>query len=153
MEISKLYVRRSALIRASVERVWDEFSTFARIAAWLDRGHKLHEFEPRPGGKVRLSVDIDGTQRFFGGTIVDFQPRAEVSFKDDWEDKDFAPFASGSSYWTFRLSPIDGETLVELFHHGYESDGDRAAQSVEDYENAWDNKHLKKLREIVESDS
>jgi hypothetical protein len=47
--------------------------------------------------------------------------------------------------------PLGDDTLVELLHHGYGPDGDRAAQSVEDYEYAWDSKHLQKLREIVET--
>jgi len=40
---------------------------------------------------------------------------------------------------------------VEIFHHGYERFGDFAHQVLEDYEIGWDNKHLIKLREIVET--
>ena len=75
-----------------------------------------------------------------------------MSLSDDWIDKDFAFYAGERTYWTFRLTAIAKSTLVELFHHGYESFGDDAHQILEDYEIGWDNKHLKKLREIIELD-
>lgn len=152
MEIGQLYVRRSALINARPSRVWAEFKTFERIAAWLDRGHKLHVFDPCLGGKVEFSVDIEGIQRKFGGRINTFEAERELSLSDDWIDKDFAFYAGERTYWTFRLTAIAESTLVELFHHGYENFGNDAHQILEDYEIGWDNKHLKKLREIVELD-
>lgn len=54
------------------------------------------------------------------------------------------------TYWTFRLTPLYGSTLVELFHHGFELAGDAAADSLEGYEQGWDVKHLTALRAIVE---
>ena len=60
LRISLLNVRRSILIQASPTRVWQEFESFERIAAWLGHGHQLHVFEPRLGGQVDMSVEIDG---------------------------------------------------------------------------------------------
>ena len=62
LEIGCLHVRRSILIQAAPKRVWREFETFERIAAWLDRGHQLHAFEPRTGGNADFSVEIDGKE-------------------------------------------------------------------------------------------
>ena len=151
MEIGKLHIRRSALIKAKPATVWEEFTTFERVSAWLDQGHKLHLFEPRLGGKVEFSVELEGAERYFGGEIIVFEPEKELSIKDDWVDKDFAFYASETTFWTFRLSEIKDETLVEIFHHGYERFGDLARQALEDYEIGWDNRHLIKLREIVET--
>ena len=55
VEISQLHIRRSALIKADPGTVWEEFTTFERISAWLDQGHKLLEFEPWLSGKVRFN--------------------------------------------------------------------------------------------------
>ena len=63
LEIGRLHVRRSILIQASPGRVWQEFESFERIAAWLNLGHTLHVFEPTVGGKVAMSVEIDGVAR------------------------------------------------------------------------------------------
>ena len=64
MEIGKLHIRRSALIKAKPATVWEEFTTFKRVSAWLDQGHKLHLFEPRLGGKVEFSVKLEGAERY-----------------------------------------------------------------------------------------
>ena len=55
--IGALYVRRSAFVQATPERVWEEFASFDRLRAWFGIGHTLHAYEPRLGGHVELSVD------------------------------------------------------------------------------------------------
>lgn len=51
-EIGKLAVRRSILIRATPERVWEEFTSFERMRRWflVDR----LEYEPWVGGKFEV---------------------------------------------------------------------------------------------------
>ena len=151
VEISQLHIRRSALIEADPRIVWEEFTIFERISAWLDQGHKLLAFEPRLGGKVRFSVVIEGAERIFGGTVIEFLPGRETTLNDGWEDQDFAYYASVTNYWTFRLTAVGDSTLVELFHHQYEALGERVHDALDSYEMAWDNKHLRKLRETGES--
>lgn len=151
LEIGRLAVRRSAFIHASPERVWREFESEERIRAWLGRGHVLHGIEPRVGGRVELSVELDGARRGFGGSVLVFEPAREMSFEIQWD----APWDASYSrlpptYWTFRLSPLYGGTLVEVFHHGFELAAAAAADSLEGYEDGWDAKHLKALRSVVE---
>jgi uncharacterized protein YndB with AHSA1/START domain len=151
LEIGRLAVRRSAFLQASPQRVWREFETETRIRAWLGRGHVLHAVEPRVGGRVELSVELDGARRSFGGRVLVCEPGRELSFEIQWT----APWEAAYSqlpptYWTFRLSPLYGGTLVEVFHHGFELAGDAAADSLEGYEDGWDAKHLKALRSLVE---
>ncbi len=147
-QISLLNVRRSILINASPARVWEEFTSFERVAAWLNRGHTLHVFEPRLGGKTEMSVEIDGVRQRYGGPILIWEPGREVTFESNWEK---APLTwPVPTLWTIRLTPIYDGTLVELFHHGFERLGVDAADNLEGYESGWDVKHLKALRAIVE---
>ena len=128
MEIGLLNVRRSILIQASPKRVWEEFGSFERIAAWLGRGHELHVFEPRLNGRVDMSVEIDGKRRHYGGPVLVYDPQREVSFESNWE----APHAwPVPTLWTIRLTPLYDATLVEIFHHGFERLGADAADSLQ----------------------
>ena len=147
MEIGRLNVRRSILIQASPARVWQEFESFERIAAWLNRGHKLHEFEPRIGGKVKMSVEMNNEQRYYGGSVLIYEPEHEVSFESQWEPPNSWPVPT---FWTIRLTPLYDGTMVEIFHHGFERLGQDAADNLQGYEDGWDITHLKALRSIVE---
>ncbi len=145
--IGSLFVRRSIFIKATPDRVWKEFESFDRIQTWLNLGHKLHSFDTKVGGKVQLSVEIDGEERFYGGSVLVFEPEREVSFESQWQE----PYAwPVPTLWTIRLTAMYGGTHVEIFHHGFERLGADAADNLEGYEQGWDIKHLKALREIVE---
>ena len=147
-QIGLLNVRRSIFIQAPAARVWEEFTTFERICAWLSRGHTVHVFEPRLGGAVDMSVEIDGVRQHYGGPILIWEPGREVTFESNWEK---GPMTwPVPTLWTIRLTPIYDGTHVELFHHGFERFGTEAADNLEGYESGWDVKHLKALRSIVE---
>ena len=146
-EIGRLYVRRSILIEAGPELVWEEFSSFDRIAAWLGLGHVLHSFQPRVRGKVEMSVEIDGERRHYGGSVLVFDHAREVTFENNWQEPYSWPVPT---FWTIRLTPLYDATLVELFHHGFERLGKAAADNLQGYEEGWDVKHLKALRSLVE---
>ena len=147
IQISLLNVRRSILIKAPPARVWQEFESFERIAAWFGRGHELHQFEPELGGSVEMSVVMEGEKRHYGGPIIVWEPEREVSFESNWEVPHAWPVPT---FFTFRLTPLYDETMVEIFHHGFERFGADAAGYLEGYEEGWDLKHLKALRSIVE---
>jgi uncharacterized protein YndB with AHSA1/START domain len=152
LKIGALHVRRSIFIGASPERVWEEFTAANRISVWLDRGHKLHSVDPRFGGRVEMSVEIEGEQRPYGGPIIVYEPAREMSLEIVWREPWDAVYATAiPSYWTFRLSPVHSGTLVELFHHGFELTGPNAADILEGYEQGWDVKHLTALRAVVEA--
>lgn len=150
IQISLLHVRRSIFIQARPARVWREFETFDRIAAWLNRGHQLHQFEPRVGGHTAMSVELDGVRRHYGGPVLVFEPEHEVTFESNWAPPLTWPVPT---LWTIRLTALYDGTLVEIFHHGFERLGADAADNLEGYEEGWDVKHLKALRAIVEGSS
>ena len=140
--IGPLHVRRSIFIQASPTRVWQEFESEERVKGWLNLGHTLHQFEPRIGGRVEMSVEIDGEKRYYGGLVLVYEAEREVSFESQWQ----APYAwPVPTFWTIRLTPLYGGTQVEIFHHGFERLGDDAADSLQGYEDGWDIKHLKAL--------
>ena len=146
-KIGELAVRRSILIKATPERVWQEFETFERLREWFGRGHRLLQYEPRAGGPMLLEVDIDGVVHRYGGRVTVFDPPAELTFEDDWIP---------NSGWeaptliTIRLTPTLGGTLVELFHHTIENIGPGADEWHAGFESGWDMKHLIALKQIVE---
>ena len=147
MEIGCLHVRRSILIQASPAPVWAEFESFDRIKAWLNRGHELHTFEPRVGGQVAMSVEIDGERRHYGGSVLIYEPEQEVSFESQWEPPHNWPVPT---FWTIRLTPLYDGTMVEILHHGFERLGVQAADNLQGYEDGWNIVHLKALRTIIE---
>ena len=147
VRIGALHVRRSIFIHGSAERVWEEFESFDRVSRWLNLGHKLHTLELRPGGAVDLSVEMEGKERHYGGKVVLLEPERELTFESNWEPPHAWPVPT---FWTIRLTPLYGGTMVELFHHGFERLGVDAADSLEGYEQGWDVTHLKALRAIVE---
>jgi uncharacterized protein YndB with AHSA1/START domain len=43
--------------------------------------HELHAFELRVGGSVKMSVEINGERRHYGGRVLVVEPEREVSFE------------------------------------------------------------------------
>jgi uncharacterized protein YndB with AHSA1/START domain len=127
--------------------VWREFTSLDRLAAWFGRGHELEIFEPELGGRVRLSVEIDGAKRPFGGSILIFEPARELSFSNNWES-DGWPVAT---LITLRLAALYAGSRVELFHHGFDRLGSEAGAELQAYEAGWDSHHLEGLKAIVEA--
>jgi len=148
IEISALKVRRSSLIQATPESVWQEFTSFERLAAWFGRGHRLEAYEPALDGGVRLSVEMNGASRFFGGRVLVFEPTRELTFSNNWETDGWVV----PTLITLRLTPLYDACHVELFHHGFERLGS-AASELQAYEAGWHSKHLEALKAIVEEDT
>lgn len=146
MAIGPLHVRRSILIEAPSSRVWQEFESSDRLKAWLNLGHIVHRFEPKVGGEVEMSVEIDGEHRYYGGRVLVVEKEKELSFESQWRE----PHAwAVPTFWTIRLTALYGGTQVEIFHHGFERLGSEAADNLQGYEEGWDIKHLKALRALV----
>jgi uncharacterized protein YndB with AHSA1/START domain len=146
MEISQLAVRRSIHISANPERVWKEFETFERMAAWWGTGHTLEVYEPREGGRIEMAVEVDGEPRRWGGTILVFAPGRELTFEDQWIPPREWPVPT---YITLRLSPLLNGTLVELFQHGLEQLGDMASEQHDGLEHGWSMRQLERLKAIA----
>lgn len=155
---SVLKVRRSIFIAASPSRVWEQFGTKAHMDGWWGKirerpiagqpnGQHLRVYEPRPGGRIEMEVDMDGSPARYGGVIKVFNEAREFSFENDWIPNQgwVKP-----TYMTIRLTPALGGTVVELFHHGFERVGGDVAGEHEGYEQGWGMLQLSSLRATVE---
>ena len=149
--IGTLAVRRSVLIKAPPERVWEEFTSFEQMKAWFGVGHRLVAYEPCVGGMVETDAtnvhpDHEGTALVFRGRVTAFEANREVTFEQDWVGHGWV----APPLVTIRLTPALGGTLVELFHHTIERTGPNAADEHLAFEGGWDTRHLQALRKLVE---
>jgi uncharacterized protein YndB with AHSA1/START domain len=158
-EESIFAVRRSIHVNAAPERVWDEFSSFARMNTWwgivtgepqagTSKGQWLEVYEPWRGGRIRMAVNSDGSRVAYGGEIKRFEPATELTFENDWiPNRGWrAP-----TLITIRLKPAPVGTMVELFHYGFELIGDDAGATHAGYEAGWGMTQLAELKRIVEA--
>jgi uncharacterized protein YndB with AHSA1/START domain len=146
-EIGPLAVRRSIWIDAPPARVWEEFDDVDRMRRWFGTGHELVRYEPRVGGQVETdagSLD-DGERLRFVGRVAVFDPPHEVTFEQDWVGHGW----KAPPLVTIRLTALDGGTLVELFHHGFEVLGADAAVNHRGFEGGWTMRQLDALHDIV----
>jgi uncharacterized protein YndB with AHSA1/START domain len=146
-EIGPLAVRRSIWIKASPQRVWEEFESLERMRAWFGTGHELTKYEPRVGGIVETDAgDYEGERLLFGGRIIVFDPPHEVTWENDWHGHGW----QAPSLMTFRLTEAADGTVVELFHHGFERTGESPSETLNGFEGGWTLRQLEALRAIVE---
>ncbi len=100
---SILVVRRSIHIRATPERVWEQFEGFEQMQRWWGimlatpcagkaNGQELVSYEPRTGGRVEMEVHLDGERARYGGAIIVFDPPRELTFETTG-----SPIGAGSS--------------------------------------------------------
>lgn len=147
-QVGPLSVRRSIWIDAAPEQVWKEFESLERMRQWFGTGHELVRYEPRVGAEVETDAgDLDGEALRFVGRVVVFDPPRELTFEQDWVGHGWkaAPLV------TIRLTPLDGGSLVELLHHGFEALGPDGAGNHRGFEGGWTMRQLDALHELVHS--
>jgi uncharacterized protein YndB with AHSA1/START domain len=159
-DASFLKVRRSIHIKAAPERVWQAFTSKARMDDWwgltmgspeagTSKGQWLTAFEPRVGGRIEMAVMLDGKPVGYGGVIKTFASRKELTFENDWiPNQGWA----APTYMTLRLTGALGGTLVELFHHGFEHTGGDVSAEHSRYEAGWGMMQLTALKTLVEGE-
>jgi uncharacterized protein YndB with AHSA1/START domain len=144
--IGPLAVRRSIWIDAPPTRVWEEFEDLERMRRWFGTGHTLVKYEARVGAEVETDAsELDGEALRFVGRVVVVDPPREVTFEQDWVGRGW----KGPLLITIRLTSLDGGTLVELFHHGFEVLEADAAENHRGFEGGWTMRQLEALRELV----
>jgi uncharacterized protein YndB with AHSA1/START domain len=149
-----LAVRRSVQITATPERVWREFESFERMRRWwtgtdprTGMSQSLEAYEPRIDGTFTLAGD--GGERFTcDGRVVVHDPPRELTCEWTWESRHRG--WKTTTLLTITLTPNDYGTLVELVHHGFERNAERAVEEFLGFEGGWRNDELQALRRIVE---
>jgi uncharacterized protein YndB with AHSA1/START domain len=145
-EIGPLAVRRSIFIDAPPTRVWKEFEDLEHMRRWFGTGHTLVKYEARVGAEVETDAgDLAGEALRFVGRVVVVDSPHEVTFEQDWVGHGW----KAPPLVTIRLTSLDGGTLVELFHHGFEVLGADAAENHRGFEGGWTMRQLEALRELV----
>ncbi|HEY8173361.1 MAG TPA: SRPBCC domain-containing protein [Dehalococcoidia bacterium] len=151
-----LVMRRSILIRATPERIWQEFESEERMSCWFGGAEptfqqRVTRYEPGTGGWFEIEAewthDKPGSCRL-GGKIVAYDPPREMTV--EWNS--FHPVYDWSepTLVTIRLTPALGGTLVEILQHGFERVGEGGVKYHRDAEGGWNLLELDALRRIVE---
>jgi len=157
-EDSVLRVRRSILINASPERVWQEFMSHETMDRWWGKrigdpqagtstGQYLLEYDPRIGGRALMAVEWDGKRMRYGGPITVFEAGHELTFENDWIPN---MGWKAPTYITIRLTPALGGTLAEIFHYGFENTGGDIGAEHAGYEQGWGMTQLNALKGLIE---
>jgi uncharacterized protein YndB with AHSA1/START domain len=116
--------RVSRIIKAPRSAIYHAFLDRDALAAWLPpetmKGH-VHTFEPREGGKFRLSLTYEDPEHSHGGKttqdsdtvqgrFVELAPDEKIVWVVEFESQD--PSFAGEMTITFSLAEADGGTEV-----------------------------------------
>jgi len=146
-------VRR--LISARRERVYSALLDPTAVSRWkfpAGMTCRVHEFDPREGGAVRISLTYDERDRAgktqgrtdtYRGRFVRLMPNELVVEADEFESDD--PAFRGEMMSTIRLSDAAGGTELVAVH-----DGLPEGVSASDNEAGW-REALARLAALVES--
>ncbi|MBI1212092.1 MAG: hypothetical protein GC190_11560 [Alphaproteobacteria bacterium] len=156
-EQSVLKVRRSILINAAPEAVWQKFADHKSMESWwgyrtgtpeagTSKGQYLDRYEPQVGGRIVMSVNWNGERVSYGGKILSFA-QGGITFENNWIP---SQGWKAPTYITIRIAPALNGTLVELFHHGFERIGGDVAAEHEGFEAGWGMTQLSELKRICE---
>ena len=151
IKTGELVVRRSIVISAPPERVWQEFESFERMKRWWstdkpDRKETLSRYEPRLGGAMRMEIESGGQTIRFVCRITAFDPPTELTFELDWPERGWA----APTVVSVRLTPNQYGTLVEISHYGFERIGADALDQFHGFGGGWDLRELESLKAAVE---
>ena len=128
-----------------LDRVWEEFEELERMRHVRHRS-RLEKYEARVGAEVETDAgELDGEAIRFSARVVVVDPPHEITLEQDWVGHGW----KGPLLITIRLTSLDGRTLVELFHHGFEVLGADAAENHRGFEGGWTMRQLEALRELV----
>jgi uncharacterized protein YndB with AHSA1/START domain len=120
--------RSTRLIRAPRERVYAALLDPAAVARWkVPEGMTcvVHEFEPREGGRLRVSLTYEDTDRegktagrtdTYSGRFVELVAGELIVEADEFETAD--PALRGEMVITIRLADADGGTELVAVHEG-----------------------------------
>lgn len=102
-----------------IDRVFAALTDPAELVRWWGpRGIATSkvEIDLRPGGACRWVMHPDGATAVLHGTIVEVDPPVLVSMTNQWEGDDTETFV------TFRLTPLDRGTELEIHHQRLPAD-------------------------------
>jgi uncharacterized protein YndB with AHSA1/START domain len=136
MTVTTVAARRSITVNASPERAFDVF-THGFSTWWPLATHHIGKtdaveaiMEPHPGGRW-FERDADGKECEWG-YVTEFEPPHRVLLA--WHltpEFAFDPDPDKATEVEVTFTPVDGGTLVELEHRGFEKHGEEGAKMRE----------------------
>lgn len=110
-------VRFERELPCSIETAWDYLTQGGRLATWLAEG----TIEPRVGGKVTLSFDVEEVpERKNGGAVIEgvvtlCVPNRVLAYT--WTDPETpVPDEASDSAVTYEVEPVGQHTKLTLTH-------------------------------------
>ena len=112
-------VRLHRVLAAPPERVYRAFLDADAQAKWLPPNGftcKVHAFEPRVGGKYRMTFTnfTTGNGHSFGGVFKELVPNERVSYSDAFEDSNLP----GEMTTTITLKAVSVGTELQIVQEG-----------------------------------
>ena len=112
-------VRLHRVLRAPPERVYRAFLDADAQAKWLPPNGftcKVHAFDPRVGGKYRMTFTnfTTGNGHSFGGVFKELVPNERLSYSDAFED----PNLPGEMTTTVTLKAVSVGTELQVVQEG-----------------------------------
>ena len=112
-------VRLHRVLAAPPERVYRAFLDADAQAKWLPPNGftcKVHAFEPRVGGKYRMTFTnfTTGNGHSFGGVFKELVPNERVSYSDAFEDSNLP----GEMTTTVTLKAVSVGTELQIVQEG-----------------------------------
>lgn len=115
-------VRLHRVLRSTPDRVYRAFVDADAYAKWLPpHGYtaKVHEMDPRVGGKYRMSFTnhTTGGGHTFGGTYLELEPGRRVRYNSRFDD----PNLPGEMTTTIDIATVMGGVEVKIVQEGVPS--------------------------------
>ena len=112
-------VRLHRVLAAPPERVYRAFLDADAQAKWLPPNGftcKVHAFDPRVGGKYRMTFTnfTTGNGHSFGGVFKELVPNERLSYSDAFED----PNLPGEMTTTITLKAVSVGTELQIVQEG-----------------------------------
>ena len=112
-------VRLHRVLAAPPERVYRAFLDADAQAKWLPPNGftcKVHAFDPRVGGKYRMTFTnfTTGNSHSFGGVFKELVPNERLSYSDAFED----PNLPGEMTTTITLKAVSVGTELQIVQEG-----------------------------------
>jgi len=112
-------VRLHRVLRSTPDRVYRAFVDADAYAKWLPpHGYtaKVHEMDPRVGGKYRMSFTnfTTGGGHSFGGEYLELEPGKRVRYKSRFDD----PNLPGEMTTTIDIAPVRVGVEVKIVQEG-----------------------------------
>jgi uncharacterized protein YndB with AHSA1/START domain len=131
-------IRHTILLKAPIQKVWDNVSTAEGISAWF----MPNDFQPVLGHEFTINSEQWGTSHC-KVTELDPPTRLAFSWGEDW-------------FISFDLKDLDGQTEFTLVHSGWNADKKTAFDEthgvVRDRMNqGWGSFVLPRLAQLVEA--